>query len=90
MQPLAAKYNLQLVSPTFHSPNLDWSAGFLKACVDLKDHPDYPCDYTLIKAMSIHDYRCKSSKVTSRYASKTGSFFTDMEAALNGYGQVDW
>jgi len=58
--------------------------------VDLADHPEYPCDYSSILAIAIHDYKCSSKKVEKRYAQKTGQFFTGMEAALDGYGGIDW
>jgi hypothetical protein len=92
VQPLAAKYNLKLVSPTFNvsTKNLAWSAGFLKACVDLADDSEYPCDYRSISAISIHDYRCDTHSVNQRYKPKTGKFFTNMEESLNGYGGIDW
>jgi len=45
LMPLAAKYGLKLVSPTFNVGHPEWDSGFLKACVDLADHPEYPCDY---------------------------------------------
>jgi len=90
MQPLAAKYGLKMVSPTFNYGNIEWSSGFLKACVDLADDPEHPCDYSLIAAMAIHDYKCSSKKVQKRYGAKTGEFFTNMQGALDGYGGIDW
>jgi len=75
IQPLGAKYDLKMLSPTMNVANIQWTADFFMGCVD-QANAEFPCDYTTISAISIHDYVCQSSKVNQRYAPGTGQFYT--------------
>jgi len=63
VQPAAQRTGLKLVSPTtgISSQKVGWLVDFLKACYDKRNEADLPCDVSLIKVFSVHEYKCYSN-----------------------------
>jgi len=59
VQPAAQKTGLKLVSPTtgMSEQKAGWMIEFLKACYDNRKSVP-PCDVSLIKVFSVHEYKC--------------------------------
>lgn len=63
IQPVAEALNLDLVSPTtgISKQKSGWLIEFLSACYENKDDEEKPCNVELIKAISVHEYKCYGS-----------------------------
>jgi len=92
IQPAAEATNLGLVSCTtgYSSNKKRWTAGFIKACWDMRDDPDTPCDVDKIEAWSVHDYKCQQSRVDAELVDYAWHHdVADQVKALGAEGK-DW
>lgn len=88
---------LKLVSPTTgaSNPKIGWMAEFLAGCWAKRNESTAPCDVNLIKAFSVHDYKCAESYWVENYTIKTGFMQTEMisqldEATAGDNDEINW
>lgn len=48
------------------------------------------CDVDMIKAFSVHDYKCKESYWRDNYGHMTGKYYTGLIEQLGDHGGKDW
>jgi hypothetical protein len=102
-QPLAAKYGLQLVSPTVNTPGLvpgslgygtvtgDWLVEFLEQCWNNRGRTGYPCDIYAMKRISVHMYTCMENRWDDFFGWPNGEMYTNMISKLSHHiPEVDW
>lgn len=89
--PLAKEMGIKLVSPTFNYKYTDYGVAFLKACVDLEDHPDWPCDFKTMERIALHDYStCAESDNVATFYGPDALWQSGMVEKLGDYGGYDW
>lgn len=77
-----------------HKQKVSYLTAFLAGCWNLRNDEEAPCDVNLIKAFSVHDYKCAESYWEENYAKYTGIFQTtavsQMESYVGSSDEMDW